>query len=306
MKRIDVTMDSMSSTKHQVIFHNFPSCSILLDEIIMNHSMGDQIEFHTFNTTLQSINFIKENPKAFIIFYNDSPKDYIQAKSMLKQICDERGSLVCSMAIVNNSDPTVEKSLRALGVRNIFTHDYHAPEIIDKMEYLLKNNFREQKKKLHIPKKISQMESEDMINLVVDSGDRNHDNFKQIVSSNFDNNDLNLESGEMKIDLNIANDLVCTLENFESNQIELKLKGSSHLKKDDLLELNILFKYNRCKVEVMLDGIVHEVESLPESDLTIVVINLNNDESVSLENFMSLYQKRQKSIDEFLELAKGY
>jgi len=282
---------------------------MLLDEIVMNHSLGESVEFHTHDSSLKTIEFFKENPDSFLLFFNDSPKDYIQAKSMLKQINELnelRDKPVCSMAIVNNSDPTVEKSLRELGVKNIFTHDYHAADIIDKMEKYVTNR-KESTKSKQVKDKISQKEADDIINLVVDKNDYRQDDFSKVISSSLPEEEINLESGQLNIGFNSGQDgpTQCSLENFEENSLELSVYGKTDYKQDDKIELNIAFKYNRCKVELLIDGVIEVVEQTGD-DACVVTIKLTNNEAVSLENFMNLYQQRQKSINDFMELAKGY
>ena len=85
----------------------------------------------------------------------------------------------------------------------------------------------------------------------------------------------------------------------------IELITEDNFNENDNLELNIVFKYNRCKVELLLDGKIEGVEKTSETGC-VLTVKLSNDESISLENFMSLYQQRQKSIDDFMILAKGY
>ena len=293
------------STNHKVIFYNFPNCSMLLDEIVMNNGLKGEIEFHTLESIISTIDFIKDNPESFLIFYNDSPSDYIKAKSMLKQLKDDHKTAISSIAIVNNTDGTVQKSLRELGVKDIFTHDYHSADIIEKMEFHLKQKEKKETQPLH--KKVSQHEADKIFNLVVDKNDYRQEEFSQVLESSIDAKNINLESGDLNINLDSPSGkpLRCSLENFSEQDIEISLEGESSYQKDDKIEMNIIFQYNRCKVEILIDGVIESCEKTSSTG-SIVTIKLNNDERISLENFMSLYQQRQKSIDDFMELAKGY
>lgn len=288
---------------HKVIFHNFPSCSMLMDEIITNNKLGTEVEFINHTSSQETIAYIKENPRTFLIFYNDSPKDYIAAKSMLKQLMDFFKRPVDSMAIVSNSDPMVQKSLKELGVKDIFSLNYHSSDIIEKLErHLLK---RKAPKK---PQPKSKQETdENIFNLVVDKNDYRQEEFSQVISETAKAQNINLDSGKMAIDLGLGekdNHIECSLENFEAGEVEIAMEGKTDFKTDDPIELNIIFQYNRCKVELMIDGVVQENEKTSESGC-VLTIKLNNDESISLENFMSLYQQRQKNIDDFMIMAKG-
>lgn len=293
-------------SKHTIIFHNFPSCSILLDEIVMNNQLGADVEFKTLNVVDETIQYVKENPRTCIIFYNVTPTDYIRVKSILKELKTFLGSPVCAMAIVKNSDSTVKDSLKELGVRDIFSHNFHSNDIIEKIDqYISSSKLKEKPIETAESKK---QNDENILNHVVDNNDYRQEEFSQVISEAINAKDINLDSGNLAIDLETdqkLNGIVsCSIENFEANQIEIALEGQNNFKKEDSIKLNINFQYNRCKVELMIDGIIEENEHTSE-DGCVLTIKLSNDESISLENFMSLYQQRQKNIDNFMISAKG-
>ncbi len=112
------------------------------------------------------------------------------------------------------------------------------------------------------------------------------------------------------MELNISQDLPQNsqffLEHFDSNELEFEVKTEQAigLAEDEDIEVQIVFLYDRCRVELLIAGKIQNISA--ENDIsTIVTVDLSQDESLKLEQFMALYQKRQAQISEFMEMAKG-
>ena len=100
--------------------------------------------------------------------------------------------------------------------------------------------------------------------------------------------------------------LTLKLEHFDENSLDLEISTSdSYLyNSGDQIELNIIFEYNRCKIELLLDGTIETIElNSPETSSLCIKLTMNEQEN--LERFMALYSQRQKSIDDFMMLARG-
>ncbi len=71
------------------------------------------------------------------------------------------------------------------------------------------------------------------------------------------------------------------------------------------MKAKVTLTYKGQKVIVVLGGEIEEVEEfdLVQDTVIVQVKNLNKED---YEKFISLYQERQGSINEFMELARGY
>lgn len=126
------------------------------------------------------------------------------------------------------------------------------------------------------------------------------------VKENGDSAILNLETGYLGLALEGYNGKEnCVFESFDENRMVLEVGVDYEAKLEEELGVFVKFIYNKCKVEIELFGKVSDIE-LFEDGRKYVTMDFNLAEVERYEYFMSLYEKRQKSINEFMELAKGY
>ncbi len=115
---------------------------------------------------------------------------------------------------------------------------------------------------------------------------------------------LNLEDGELNIELEGLENTECRFESFSEDQVILDIKGGINLSEDEPLSLLVKFIYDKCKVEIELDGLVKNIEKY-NSDSGYVTLDLKELSDGKLDYFISLYERRQESIDQFMALARG-
>lgn len=97
----------------------------------------------------------------------------------------------------------------------------------------------------------------------------------------------------------------CLLDSFEENNLLVEIDGINDYLPGDRIKLNVIFEYESCKIDLQLDAVVGYIEETDLPQISMLNVNLSDDESISLENFMILYDKKQQKINEFMLLAKG-
>ncbi len=121
---------------------------------------------------------------------------------------------------------------------------------------------------------------------------------------------LDLESGQLKVVLkqktSVGNDItfICEFEDFYEDELVVQapknsLAVGSHVR----AMVSLLYKGEKVKVECA--GTIEEIEELSEHKDTLIV-TLEKINKENYEKFIALYQERQGSINEFMEMAKGY
>jgi hypothetical protein len=117
---------------------------------------------------------------------------------------------------------------------------------------------------------------------------------------------LNLETGYLGLVLGDENNQQsCVFESFEETNMILEVSDGYEGEVGDPLNVFVKFIYNKCKVEIELSGRISEVESFDDGRKHVSV-DFDVAEVERYDYFMSLYQKRQKSINDFMELARGF
>ena len=122
--------------------------------------------------------------------------------------------------------------------------------------------------------------------------------------------EVDTESGELKVVLKqkteVGNDItfLCQFEDFYEDELVVLAPKNSLAAKTEV-KAKVTLTYKGQKVIVVLGGEIEEVEEfdLVQDTVIVQVKNLNKED---YEKFISLYQERQGSINEFLELARGY
>ena len=115
---------------------------------------------------------------------------------------------------------------------------------------------------------------------------------------------LNLEQGTLDIAPSFGRNIDCCFDGFFEDEITLDIQGHVEVNINDPVSLFVKFVYDKCKVEIELDGKINEIERY-ETNSRFVTIALDKSCSDQRDYFMSLYEMRQRSINEFMELAKG-
>lgn len=140
----------------------------------------------------------------------------------------------------------------------------------------------------------------------VDSGDDSTS-----VKSNFiwQEPSISMESGKLGVLLRTepfdgsVPDVECSLEDFFPDELVFTApKGKLEL--NDFVQAKVTLSYGGKKQSVITEGIIVEVDSFDESS-DCVSVSLTEVDKKKYAKFMELYMTRQKSINEFMKLAKG-
>ena len=128
------------------------------------------------------------------------------------------------------------------------------------------------------------------------------------IKDNGEIGQLNLETGYLGLSLMsevTGESYNCVFESFEEDHMTLEVTEDYQTKEGEKLDVSVKFVYNKCRVEIDLSGVVSDIEIIADGKKQIT-ISFTENESEIYEYFMSLYEKRQKSINDFMELARGY
>jgi len=156
----------------------------------------------------------------------------------------------------------------------------------------LENNIEFKKSKFSL--KLLEEDNPELVSYIKESGDIGK---------------INLQDGRIAISISndVAEGIQCSMDNFEKENITLEMGGIVNLNEGDDISISVKFIYNKCKVEIELDGNISDCElSDSINGSSFVTIKLSQSEDEKLNYFMSLYEQRQKSINDFMELTKGY
>jgi len=142
--------------------------------------------------------------------------------------------------------------------------------------------------------------------VIVEVNDAEKSNISELFANSASIGKINLESGDIDLTVNSSKGTLtgCTLEDFVEDEVTIQMNKSSNVEVGETIEVVVIFKYNRCKIEIELNGDISDIEC-SETGVKFATIALHHVESTSLENFLSLYEQRQQSINDFMLLAKG-
>lgn len=127
----------------------------------------------------------------------------------------------------------------------------------------------------------------------------------EFISNSSDPKIVNLETGYLAVAIDGQEDANCIFENFEEDHMVLEVSNNHEAQINEKLSVWVKFVYNKCRVEIELSGVVSEIEVLDDGTKHVNVA-FDVTEVERYDYFMSLYEKRQKSINDFMELARGY
>ena len=122
--------------------------------------------------------------------------------------------------------------------------------------------------------------------------------------------DVNLESGELKVILKqkteVGNDItfLCEFEDFYEDELSVVAPANS-IAVNSMVKAKVSLSYNGQRINVFCEGEVEEKEELSEHKETLI-IRIDKIDNTLYEDFIKLYQERQGSINDFMEMAKGY
>ena len=112
---------------------------------------------------------------------------------------------------------------------------------------------------------------------------------------------------ELAIEVKSKSDKVlkCSLDSLDEDNLLIELQGSEEFSPGERIKLKVVFEYENCKINIDIDGLIENIERTEFEDISMLNMNISEDEVMSLENFLVLFAKKQQKIHEFMELAKG-
>lgn len=303
--------------KQTVLFFNFPEHSQLKGNILNGAQRSDLINYVSLDKPTEATTFIQASPKTLFIFWATNTSEYIKAKSVLQNVKATNKESLLSMGVIVNDSEDVLAALKDLGCQHVFDTGAIAEEMLPVIDAKTENFLLVQEKKAKLKKMIH---GEDDNTVVILSDKEVVPDFERVKrnetpAKKFENNiskflsaeQVNLDSGELRITFTDPKygEISCEIDGFEEDTIDLVMTSDYQFQAQESIEVQVVFEYAKCKVEIILDGNISEVENTDKANVNLLSIKLSSNEQFSLDQFMALYAKRQKSINDFMLLAKG-
>ena len=276
--------------KAKIIFFNFSSSDELRLKLEKSLVFPKKVEVICTANPNIVLKVLKANPQTIFIFSALTTSGSTLVESVLIEYSKLKNGGVFSIGVTSAGNIAEADALKSLGVNYVFTEETPLDMIsmhLNKRIELFLDNEKSREHKVTI------------------KADSQNENLEQKVPSHLASEQINLESGKMTLKTKEEN-LTLKLEHFDENSLDLEISTSdSYLyNSGDQIELNIIFEYNRCKIELLLDGTIETIElNSPETSSLCIKLTMNEQEN--LERFMALYSQRRKSIDDFMMLARG-
>jgi hypothetical protein len=319
---------------------DLPSHQNELDDL---NAQNDKYEYQDFSSIENLIKYSNENENAFYIFNIKSKADYVLILKHLR-LLNRKKVIFKSICFFDFENEKAVSSLYKLGVTNVLNTSSTTKNFIIKVNMALRsfeNNISEDGKSLDY-KKMDQRADEFLDGPAnsKNSSEANEkvlhptkfgvgessafNNQKEISDSKFKDSisepdevrlmeyiddlgmkgKLNIQQGKLEIKLGSSSITKCTFESFFEESIILGIEGPIDFKENENISIFVKFRYEKCKVEIELDGIVLDIERF-DTNSRYITFSLGEFGIEKREYFMSLYEMRQKSINEFMMLARG-
>ena len=332
----------MENNSIQIISFNFKSLQDHLTRLDTLVGGNDLYSYKDFDNFDDLCSLTDKNPNSFYIFNIESKNDFVFISKLLRDL-NKRGATFKGICFFNFDNPKAENILLKQGISHVLDSDTTTKNFEFKVSMLLRafeKELREDMSDLEFRKVSKEVKSEpeakkkdaqrlrdaefsETLNLddKKEEGCLLFKNKKELELSKFtgqnksnqvldlldhlgDKGYLNLEEGEFHISLSGIGGLECRLSDFLEEEVVLEVVGDFDVKLGDEFSLKVNFVYDKCKIDIELDGNISNIEKYGEN-ACYITLNLHERSGDKLEYFMSLYEKRQNSINQFIELAKG-
>lgn len=251
--------------KIKVLFFNFKSDSYFRTRILDKIQVDYDVTITDTKIQKEAISYLKDNPKTIFVFNAETISEYMQSRTILSDFKNHYRSELYSIGVLDSINDDISSSLKKLGCKKLFSKSAQPSDIEKTIRRVIENTF-EATPVYELPKSALAIEMD------VGTGDQC---------------------------------LRCNLDSFSDNNLLVELEGNGNYNPGDRIKLRVVFEYDNCKVDLMIDGTIEHIEKTDLPSVSMLNMNLSSSESLSLENFMLLYQKKQDSINEFMSLAKG-
>lgn len=309
--------------KLNILLFNFPNGALMPSELWEHYKSDEAVVIDNYETPLEASEHLSQVEEVIFIFLAKDKQDLSQVKLLLKRFKPKiNAKKLRPIALLKDYNRDAVSVLKKLGCDEVYNHQlstqrlieainkhheeflFNDPEI-DEIEGLEDREDLEQDLELTLSGDGQNSDEITTIHAVTDTSQDDSIHYKAMEHPKLGG--INLESGRMEINVSeeVPENSQFFLEHFDSNELEFEIKTEDALKLDEgqTIEVQIVFLYDRCRVEIIVEGQIDAVNT-ENSTSSIVAVSLKDDESLKLEQFMALYQKRQGQIKEFMELAK--
>jgi hypothetical protein len=260
----------------KLLLYNFEQEQNFLKEI--TQGLPEEVEIINISTPIELRLFLQSNINVFMISQINSESDVSEIGGILNKLKKRiKGNNISLNYRLKLKTQNTIRLINEIGSENIYEETTRTE--------IYKNDIVE-----HTQEKDSEKQ-EDYVTYV-----SNQKGFKQI----------NLESGVLKVFIKKSDksEHSVRLEHFENELIEIETTTETEIATGENCEVLIIFMYARCKIEINLKGVVKNNEANHGS--RYISITTERDEEIDLDKFFDTYQMRQKSINDFISLARGY
>jgi hypothetical protein len=332
------------SQKVTIINLNLNEDHKCLQNLSEHFSDDEFISIETMRNVKDIVKHIRLHKNTLLVFKLEAKSELIQFISFMKANIDlVNNGFLKSICILSVKSEKVERILYKYGCTEVVLASVSNKALILKAELAIKTIRRNQNnsthlimghKKLEGQKNVNESENNDILTfdqLTKDEDD--HYILDSLTENDFQNNknkilkiqnqkesepqllnyfkengemaQLNLESGSLNLNLGKENEeSFCQFEEFEESRMVLSVDPEFEAEIGQEINLMVKFVYNKCRIEIELTGTVNEIEEIDHHKKHLN-INFAQNESEKYTYFMELFQKRQKSINDFIALARG-
>ncbi len=306
------------------------SSDSLLSEVQNKYLNSGKLDIHYVSSFDEVMKTANPRNGVVLMFSISNREEFDSSLNILKKMFKAiKKGLVKPVCITNNLSSKLERILYKLGCTDIFSQNTNPKALVLKLDmWLWTLNQVLDKDEEHLAIKSRQEKVEEQsISFENDYIDNNAEAelesfLKETTDSNIavsepdyyrymdeagQEQHLNVESGSLEVKFKLLESdekYSCSLEDFDEENLTIEVDEDIIATTDQNIDISVKFNYNKCKVEIELAGDILDIER-NESKKKNLVIKLTKKDVEGFDYFVSLFQKRQKSISDFLDLAKG-
>lgn len=297
-----------NNAQFQIIFYRESSSSNIYQEMNNEFAQDYCSNVHLVSTPIELSTYLKKHNNILLVMRIKNSIEVKEVSAILKKYRKKvKSSGIKPMAIMNEMSANDKMLLQNVGCQALYPKTVKVERIVDdakKWLFVLETKLEaEQKKNMATGTLEPKPESQ-----IVKSLAQNEDDQAQVIGQIEQSEavQINLEEGELEVSYSTNNseNTPCRLEFFSDSEVEIEVENNFAAISNMKMTINILFIYQKCRIELQVDGVVLEAEQLPNGK-QLVVLESKTDQML-IESFMELYQRRQKSVHDYMQLAKGY
>lgn len=318
-------------TKTKLLFLNYNKDEEILKEINKKYETSDIIDLCYTNSNEELLKNVSITSGSIIAFRITNRNEFNDCLGALKKLFRPiKAGFVKPVCITNTKSEKLEKILYKLGCTDVYESNVNSKmlalkvdmwhwtvsQVVNKNEDHLSVQLGSQERldeSIQIGDDFIDNKTEADLNLFLKDNNKSGDeldsspNFFSYQNEQGETELLNVETGLLDVSFSIDDGNEknkCILEGYDDDHLTIEIDNKIMVEIGQTARIFIKFVYNKCKIEIELGGNLIEIEE-GDSENKQIVINLTKKDVDGFDYFISLFQKRQKSITDFLELAKG-